>query len=328
MQVKAKQIIHSSLPLGRQVFSHPQEGRAPPHVTVTCEDKHHHSQHPHPVPLALCAECDAIWCGISLCSAGVLAVSPPGFLPIPSLLAGGVVWEAEKPLREQSSAIGIGVLPTLWSQSQNTALSKLLWSKEAQSQSKLHTAFYASVASLPLCATGKKSGNRKAPFIHVNLQSLCLEENLHPFIELFPAKLTHFSRQLLFFVLFKGEKVFSKNDSKSGRILFTILGTFLICTTPGYLIIENFYLALRNLQVSCYWKSTWHQMAMLCRKGLLGLQTLIYTWLAKGKKICWECEIEGEINQNKMIARIDLQREPHVKIKAPGLHCILVYRFS
>ena len=43
---KAKQGIHSPLPIGRQVFSHLQEGWAPLHVTVTWEDKRHLSEHP------------------------------------------------------------------------------------------------------------------------------------------------------------------------------------------------------------------------------------------------------------------------------------------
>jgi len=39
---KTKQGIHS-LPISRQVFSHLQESGSPSHVTVTWEDKHHHS---------------------------------------------------------------------------------------------------------------------------------------------------------------------------------------------------------------------------------------------------------------------------------------------
>lgn len=117
---------------------------------------------------------------------------------------------------------------------------------------KTGTAFYASVTSSQLCATGQKSGNRKAPFIHVNLQSLCLEENNTFLSGYFLPNFPIHSRQLLFFVVFKGKKVFSKNGSKSGGILLTILGTSLICTTPDYLIVESPYLAVRNLQVSCY----------------------------------------------------------------------------
>lgn len=92
---------------------------------------------------------------------------------------------------------------------------------------------------------------QESSFYPCELTVIVLGRELNTFL-LFPVKLTHFSRQLLFFVVFKGGKVFSKNDSKSRRILLTIIGTFLICTTPGYPIIENFYLALRNLQVSCY----------------------------------------------------------------------------
>jgi len=39
---KAKQGIHSLPPIGRQMFIHSQENRAPSHVTVTWEDKCHH----------------------------------------------------------------------------------------------------------------------------------------------------------------------------------------------------------------------------------------------------------------------------------------------
>lgn len=35
-----------TLPIGRQVFSHFQESRAPSRITVTWEGKHHHSKHP------------------------------------------------------------------------------------------------------------------------------------------------------------------------------------------------------------------------------------------------------------------------------------------
>ena len=33
--------------MGRQLFSYPQESRAPSHVMVTWEDKWHHCEHPH-----------------------------------------------------------------------------------------------------------------------------------------------------------------------------------------------------------------------------------------------------------------------------------------
>ena len=77
---KAKPGIHSSLPTSRQVFSHLQESRAPPHVTVTWEDKRHHSERPPflLLPAALCAEHDVIWPGISL---GSVRVSCPGCVP-------------------------------------------------------------------------------------------------------------------------------------------------------------------------------------------------------------------------------------------------------
>lgn len=41
---RAKHRINSLLPTGRQVFSHLQESRAPPHVMATQEEKHHHSK--------------------------------------------------------------------------------------------------------------------------------------------------------------------------------------------------------------------------------------------------------------------------------------------
>ena len=70
---KAKQGIHSPLPMGRQVFSHLQDSRAPSHVTVIWEDKCHRSEFPPFIllPPAVYAECDIIWYGISLWSVGV-----------------------------------------------------------------------------------------------------------------------------------------------------------------------------------------------------------------------------------------------------------------
>lgn len=34
-----------SVPMGRQMFSHSQESRAPSHIMVTWEDTHHNSEH-------------------------------------------------------------------------------------------------------------------------------------------------------------------------------------------------------------------------------------------------------------------------------------------
>ena len=70
---KAKQGTHSLLPIGRQVVSHLWESRAPSRLTVTGEDKFHHSEHPlfFLLPPALYAEHDVIWYRISLGSAGV-----------------------------------------------------------------------------------------------------------------------------------------------------------------------------------------------------------------------------------------------------------------
>jgi len=77
---KAKQGINSLLPIARQVFSHPQESRAPSRVTATWEDKHHHSEC-SPFLLfapAFIAEQDVIWYGTSPWS---VEVSYPGCVP-------------------------------------------------------------------------------------------------------------------------------------------------------------------------------------------------------------------------------------------------------
>ena len=70
---KAKQGIHSLLPMGRQVFCCLQESRAPSRAMVTWEDKCHHLN-VLPLPSsspALYAEHDVIQCGMSLWSVGV-----------------------------------------------------------------------------------------------------------------------------------------------------------------------------------------------------------------------------------------------------------------
>lgn len=70
---KAKQGIHSRLPMGRQVFSHSQEIRALSHAMVTWEKKHQHSESP---PHSSSPALYAIWYGILLC--GQLSwVCPP-----------------------------------------------------------------------------------------------------------------------------------------------------------------------------------------------------------------------------------------------------------
>lgn len=43
---KTNQGIHSPLPIGRQVCSHPHESRAPLHVMLTWDDKCHHTSSP------------------------------------------------------------------------------------------------------------------------------------------------------------------------------------------------------------------------------------------------------------------------------------------
>lgn len=96
---KRKQGIHSPLPMGRLLFSPPQESRAPSHITVTWDSKCHHSKCLLflLLPPTFIVDCDFVWCGMSLGSA-VPAVSLPSFLYIPSLLTGGVVWEVETSL--------------------------------------------------------------------------------------------------------------------------------------------------------------------------------------------------------------------------------------
>ena len=84
------------------MLSHLQESRALSHVTVAWEDKHHRSKCPllPSFPQFICwAWCHIAW-KIPLVSwvSAVPAVSHPNFLCTPSLLAGGVVWEAEKAL--------------------------------------------------------------------------------------------------------------------------------------------------------------------------------------------------------------------------------------
>ena len=109
---KAKQEIDSPLPMGRQVFSHLQESRAPSHVTVTWEETNAITPNvppsfffPQLYMLSMTSYGLEYPCG-QLGSA-VPAVSPPNFLCTPSLLAGGVGWEAEKALtlRKHCSAI-------------------------------------------------------------------------------------------------------------------------------------------------------------------------------------------------------------------------------
>ena len=100
---KANQRIHSLVLTGRQVFSHLQESRAPSCIMVTREDKHHNSEHPQLPSSSLSFICRA-WClnGVEYpfgqWGSAVLAVSLLNFLCTPSLLAGGVAWEAEKAL--------------------------------------------------------------------------------------------------------------------------------------------------------------------------------------------------------------------------------------
>jgi len=81
-------------PISRQVLSHPQESRAPSCVTVTWEDKSHHSRCSPPSSFSQLYV-------LSLTSYGMEypalpAVSPPGFLWTPTLLTGGVAVRSRK----------------------------------------------------------------------------------------------------------------------------------------------------------------------------------------------------------------------------------------
>ena len=108
---KAKQRINSLLPIGRQVFSHLQESRAPSRVTVTWEDKHHHSERP-PIPssspsfLLLSMTSYGMGYPFGQLGSAVPAVSPPNLLPTPSLLTGRAEQQKEKAsmLRRHCSA--------------------------------------------------------------------------------------------------------------------------------------------------------------------------------------------------------------------------------
>jgi len=99
---KAKQGIHSPLPIGRQVFSHLQKSHAPSHLTVTWGDKGHHSEHPlippSPSFILLSTTSYGMDYPVVQVRSAVSAVFPPNFLCTSSLLTGGVGWEAEKAL--------------------------------------------------------------------------------------------------------------------------------------------------------------------------------------------------------------------------------------
>ena len=94
---KAKQGIHSLLPIGRQVFSHLQESRAPSRVTVTWEDKRHHAQCPPPSfffpQLIYWAWRHMVW-NSPLASLGQLS----WLCPLPASCASGRAWNAKKSL--------------------------------------------------------------------------------------------------------------------------------------------------------------------------------------------------------------------------------------
>ena len=93
---KANQGINSLLLIGRPVFSHLQENRAPSCLTVTWEDKCHHSECPtlpssFPSFFLLSMMSYGMGYPFGQLGSAVPAVSPPNFLCPPSLLVGGVV---------------------------------------------------------------------------------------------------------------------------------------------------------------------------------------------------------------------------------------------
>lgn len=72
---KTNQGINSLLPMSRQVFSRPQESRVSSHITVTWEDKHHHSKHLMLLLPTLYTEHYVIWYGTSFWLFGVICPS-------------------------------------------------------------------------------------------------------------------------------------------------------------------------------------------------------------------------------------------------------------
>ena len=99
---KAKQGIHSLLPMDRQVFSHLQESRAPSDISYLARQKPSLWMSPPsffspPVYMRSMTSYGMEYPCHQLGSA-VLAVSPPSFLFTPHLLIGTPVWEAEKSL--------------------------------------------------------------------------------------------------------------------------------------------------------------------------------------------------------------------------------------
>jgi len=68
---KATQGIHSLLPIGRRVFSHLQESRAPSRVTDTWEDNVVTLNVPLLSSSVFIAEHDVVWYGITLWAVGV-----------------------------------------------------------------------------------------------------------------------------------------------------------------------------------------------------------------------------------------------------------------
>lgn len=95
---KAKWGIYSLLPLDRQLFSYSQ---APSHITVTWEDKCHHSEYlPFvlPTPDTLSMTQYSVEYAFGHLKSDVVALSSPSFLCIPSVLPAEAVWGTEKVL--------------------------------------------------------------------------------------------------------------------------------------------------------------------------------------------------------------------------------------
>jgi len=91
---EAKEGINSLLPFSKKVFSHFQESKVPSHVTVTREDKRHHSKCPSLPSSSPSLHCWP-WCHtlwdiplVSCCQLSQLCPLPTSYAPPAYLLAG------------------------------------------------------------------------------------------------------------------------------------------------------------------------------------------------------------------------------------------------
>lgn len=130
---KAKQGSHSPFPM----FSHPQGSRAPSHIMVTQEHKHHHYKHPSS-PSFICTVQHHMARSVPLVSWSQLSwLCPlPYSLCTPSLLTGAVGWnrkglEAVQALlsNNREHPCVISTIPC-WFENQNPIPYELLWIKQ------------------------------------------------------------------------------------------------------------------------------------------------------------------------------------------------------